>query len=293
MTLVETTIGTPWELDTRDAILLARGPRNEAVASGSRADAFASKPANLMVFAVSCSAIFRIAGVRWQEARRCWMFATRILKPLGIPIVFGAPVGHTARPMLTVPLGVRARLRRDGNGIAGDSGGGGGMTAMSKAKHVHVIGIGGSAMSPLAGMLREAGISRDGIGFRRLSAGFDFAGELGISFFHQFDRASIWSRRRIWWWSAISSRAEIRNWKKCSTAKFRIVLCRRCWKRNFCRGKHSIVVSGTHGKTTTTAMLAWIFHVAGKRPNFLVGGVAENFGKSYGLGRRRGIYSRR
>src|SRR6202022_4903622 len=48
--------------------------------------------------------------------------------------------------------------------------------------------------------------------------------------------------------------------------------------------KHSIVVSGTHGKTTTTAMLAWIFHTAGKRPNFLVGGVAENFGKSYGLG---------
>jgi UDP-N-acetylmuramate: L-alanyl-gamma-D-glutamyl-meso-diaminopimelate ligase len=43
------------------------------------------------------------------------------------------------------------------------------------------------------------------------------------------------------------------------------------------------VVTGTHGKTTTTAMLAWIFHVAGKHPNFLVGGVAENFGKSYGL----------
>src|SRR5207245_11423684 len=48
--------------------------------------------------------------------------------------------------------------------------------------------------------------------------------------------------------------------------------------------KLSIVVSGTHGKTTTTAMLAWIFHTAGKNPNFLVGGVAENFGKSYGLG---------
>jgi UDP-N-acetylmuramate: L-alanyl-gamma-D-glutamyl-meso-diaminopimelate ligase len=52
----------------------------------------------------------------------------------------------------------------------------------------------------------------------------------------------------------------------------------------FLPGKHSIVVSGTHGKTTTTAMLAWIFETAGKKPNFLVGGVAENFGKSYGLG---------
>jgi UDP-N-acetylmuramate: L-alanyl-gamma-D-glutamyl-meso-diaminopimelate ligase len=47
----------------------------------------------------------------------------------------------------------------------------------------------------------------------------------------------------------------------------------------------SIVVAGTHGKTTTTAMLAWIFQVAGRRPDFLIGGVAPNFGdRSYGLG---------
>ncbi len=55
-------------------------------------------------------------------------------------------------------------------------------------------------------------------------------------------------------------------------------------EEEFLPGKHSIVVSGTHGKTTTTAMLAWIFQVAKRHPNFLVGGVAENFGKSYGLG---------
>jgi len=47
----------------------------------------------------------------------------------------------------------------------------------------------------------------------------------------------------------------------------------------------SIVIAGTHGKTTTTAMLAWIFHVAGRQPDFLIGGVAPNFGdRSYGLG---------
>jgi UDP-N-acetylmuramate: L-alanyl-gamma-D-glutamyl-meso-diaminopimelate ligase len=53
----------------------------------------------------------------------------------------------------------------------------------------------------------------------------------------------------------------------------------------FIPGHRSIVVAGTHGKTTTTAMLAWIFHVAGRRPDFLIGGVAPNFGdRSYGLG---------
>ena len=53
----------------------------------------------------------------------------------------------------------------------------------------------------------------------------------------------------------------------------------------FLPGHTSIVVAGTHGKTTTTAMLSWIFHVAGRRPDFLVGGVVPNFGdRSYGLG---------
>ena len=53
----------------------------------------------------------------------------------------------------------------------------------------------------------------------------------------------------------------------------------------FIPGHTSIVVAGTHGKTTTTAMLAWIFHVAARRPDFLVGGVVPNFDeRSYGLG---------
>jgi UDP-N-acetylmuramate: L-alanyl-gamma-D-glutamyl-meso-diaminopimelate ligase len=56
-------------------------------------------------------------------------------------------------------------------------------------------------------------------------------------------------------------------------------------EEHFIPGHRSIVVAGTHGKTTTTAMLAWIFHTAGRRPDFLVGGVLPNFGdRSYGLG---------
>jgi UDP-N-acetylmuramate: L-alanyl-gamma-D-glutamyl-meso-diaminopimelate ligase len=52
-------------------------------------------------------------------------------------------------------------------------------------------------------------------------------------------------------------------------------------KELFIRGKNSIVVAGTHGKTTTTALLAWILDVAGRKPSFLVGGIAENFGRSF------------
>lgn len=56
----------------------------------------------------------------------------------------------------------------------------------------------------------------------------------------------------------------------------------------FLPGRESLVVAGTHGKTTTTSMLAWIYEVASRQdaalaPSFLIGGVAENFGSSFRL----------
>src|SRR5262249_13877855 len=52
-------------------------------------------------------------------------------------------------------------------------------------------------------------------------------------------------------------------------------------RENFIRGKQSTVVAGTHGKTTTTSLMAWVMQVGGLDPSFLVGGVAENFGASF------------
>jgi UDP-N-acetylmuramate: L-alanyl-gamma-D-glutamyl-meso-diaminopimelate ligase len=52
-------------------------------------------------------------------------------------------------------------------------------------------------------------------------------------------------------------------------------------KENFIRGHHSIVVAGTHGKTTTTSLMAWAMERAGANPSFLIGGVAENFDSSF------------
>jgi UDP-N-acetylmuramate: L-alanyl-gamma-D-glutamyl-meso-diaminopimelate ligase len=59
-------------------------------------------------------------------------------------------------------------------------------------------------------------------------------------------------------------------------------------REEFLKGRNSLVVAGTHGKTTTTSMLAWIFQTAARgvvdrEPSFLVGGVAENFGSSFQL----------
>ena len=51
-------------------------------------------------------------------------------------------------------------------------------------------------------------------------------------------------------------------------------------KEYFIRGKTSLVVTGTHGKTTTSSLLAWVFESARKKPGFMIGGIVENFGAS-------------
>lgn len=116
MTLVEATIGTPWELDTRGAILLLEDR--------------AMKPYQVdrvLMHFKQAGKFDGVVGIVLGEFPECEPpvpesptvreVCARVLGPLGIPIVFGAPVGHTPRPMLTFPLGVKARLNADGEGL--------------------------------------------------------------------------------------------------------------------------------------------------------------------------------
>lgn len=138
-------------------------------------------------------------------------------------------------------------------------------------------------MAPLAGMLRESGYRVTGSDAGVYPPASALLDSLGISYFHSFDAAHL---------SPAPDLVVVGNIIARGNPELEETLDRRIPYRSlpeiveeiFLPGKHSIVVSGTHGKTTTTAMLAWIFESAGKQPNFLVGGVAENFGKSYGLG---------
>lgn len=116
MTLVEATIGTPWELNTRDSILLledrAMKPYqvDRVLMHLKQSGKFEGvKGIVLGEFPDSAAAVAGAPSVRDVCAR--------ILRPLGIPIVFGAPVGHTPRPMLTIPLGINARLDAEGEGV--------------------------------------------------------------------------------------------------------------------------------------------------------------------------------
>lgn len=115
MTLVEATIGTPWELDTAGAILVLEDR--------------AMKPYQIdrVILHLKHAGKFnRVRGVVLGDFPECQApvpgsptvrdVAQRLLAPLKIPVVFGAPIGHTTRPMLTLPLGAPARLIAEGSG---------------------------------------------------------------------------------------------------------------------------------------------------------------------------------
>ncbi len=115
LSLLQTTLGTPWELDTRKSILLLedRGMKpyqvDRALLHLRQAGKFEQVSGIVLGdFPESDPTVAGSPTVR--------EVCERILGPLGIPIVYGAPFGHTLRPMLTVPLGVKARLHASGDG---------------------------------------------------------------------------------------------------------------------------------------------------------------------------------
>ncbi|HWN75962.1 MAG TPA: UDP-N-acetylmuramate:L-alanyl-gamma-D-glutamyl-meso-diaminopimelate ligase [Candidatus Udaeobacter sp.] len=154
---------------------------------------------------------------------------------------------------------------------------------MATAKHIHMIGVGGSAMSPLAGMLRERGYRVTGSDAGVYPPASTFLESLGIEYTTAFDPKNLIPAPDLVIVGNAISRGNVEV-EETLDRKLPYRSLPEIIEEEFLPGKHSIVVSGTHGKTTTTAMLSWLFHVAKKRPNFLVGGIAENFGQAYGLG---------
>jgi muramoyltetrapeptide carboxypeptidase len=115
LTLIETSLGTPWELDTTGSILLIedRGMKpwqiDRALMHLMQAGKFRGIKGIVLGEFPDCDP--PVAG-----SPNAKDVCERILKPLGAPIVFGAAVGHTPRPMLTIPLGIHARLTAEGSG---------------------------------------------------------------------------------------------------------------------------------------------------------------------------------
>ena len=136
-------------------------------------------------------------------------------------------------------------------------------------------------MASLAGMLREKGHPVCGSDTDVYPPMSDFLDRLGIPVFKGYNAANIEKAKpELVVIGNALSRGNV-ELEYVLDAGIRYASMAETVKEFFIRGKNSIVVAGTHGKTTTTAMLAWILDVAGRKPSFLVGGIAENFGKSF------------
>ncbi len=154
---------------------------------------------------------------------------------------------------------------------------------MTEKKHIHLIGICGTAMASLAGMLKQRGFKVTGSDTAAYPPMSDFLAGLSIPVYQPFAVANLQPRPDL---VVVGNAISRGNVELEQVLDEHIPFCSlpQILHDEFLRDKEVIVVAGTHGKTTTTSMLAWIFHTSGQRPSFLIGGIAENFGSSFALG---------
>ncbi len=149
-------------------------------------------------------------------------------------------------------------------------------------KHIHLIGICGTAMASLAGMMKQRGFYVTGSDAAAYPPMSDFLRELDIPVAQPFAAANLEPRPDL---IVVGNAISRGNEELEYVLDRRIPFCSlpQLLHEEFLRGKEVLVIAGTHGKTTTTSMLAWIFSSAGLQPSFLIGGIAENFGSSFHL----------
>src|SRR5580704_12168323 len=156
---------------------------------------------------------------------------------------------------------------------------------MQSPKHIHLIGICGTAMASLAGMLQMQGHYITGSDAAAYPPMSDLLRGLKIPIHEPYSESNL----NPWPDLVVVGNAISRgNVELEYVLDQRIPFCSMAsiLHDEFLPGRESLVVAGTHGKTTTTSMLAWIYEVASQRdaafaPSFLIGGVAENFGTSF------------
>src|SRR6516162_7218301 len=154
---------------------------------------------------------------------------------------------------------------------------------MAEKKHIHLIGVCGTAMASLAGMLNERGFRVTGSDTAAYPPMSDFLAALGIPVAQPFDARNLSPKPGL---VVVGNAISRGNVELEHVLDQRIPFCSlpQILHDQFLRGREVLVVAGTHGKTTTTSMLSWILHSAGLEPTFLIGGIAENFGSSFALG---------
>jgi UDP-N-acetylmuramate: L-alanyl-gamma-D-glutamyl-meso-diaminopimelate ligase len=157
--------------------------------------------------------------------------------------------------------------------------------------HIHILGICGTFMGGLAALAREAGHKVTGCDTGVYPPMSDQLRGLGIELIEGFGADQLALAPDVFVVGNVVSRARLAD----GNARFPLMEAilnsglpytsgPQWLAEHVLQGRHVLAVAGTHGKTTTTAMLTWILECAGLKPGFLIGGVPLNFGLSARLG---------
>jgi UDP-N-acetylmuramate: L-alanyl-gamma-D-glutamyl-meso-diaminopimelate ligase len=153
---------------------------------------------------------------------------------------------------------------------------------MAESRHVHLIGICGTAMASLAALLKQRGLKVTGSDAAAYPPMSDFLVQQNIPLAQPYAAENLKPRPDVVVVGNAISRGNV-ELEHVMNERIPLKSMAQVIHEEFLIGREVLAVAGTHGKTTTTSMLSWIFESAGLKPSFLIGGIAENFGSSYAL----------
>lgn len=152
-----------------------------------------------------------------------------------------------------------------------------------QVRSIHILGICGTAMAALAGMLKESGYAVTGSDANVYPPMSDFLEQIDVRVFSGYRPENLHHSPDLVIVGNVISRP---NPEAQELARIRLpyLSMPQALKRFYLKEKKSLVVSGTHGKTTTSSMLASVLHDAGSDPGFMIGGIVSNFDTNYRIG---------
>lgn len=155
---------------------------------------------------------------------------------------------------------------------------------MTTPKHIHFVGIGGTGMGALAGLCHQAGYKITGTDGPIYPPMSDYLASLGVTPFVGYDPQHLSIPPDLVVIGNVirkdnpEAQAAIQQGLKYLSMSDAIA-------ELFLKDRHSIVITGTHGKTTMSSIMAWLLEHAGRNPSFMIGGIPLNFGSGAKLGK--------
>jgi UDP-N-acetylmuramate: L-alanyl-gamma-D-glutamyl-meso-diaminopimelate ligase len=151
-------------------------------------------------------------------------------------------------------------------------------------KQIHLIAVCGSGMGALACMLKDLGYTVTGSDQKVYPPMSTFLADKNITILNGFEESHLLYRPDL---VVVGNAISKDNSEVVATQKLGLNFCSmpQALNRFVTAGKKPLLITGTHGKTTTASILTWILDVAGLDPSFMIGGILKNFGSSYHLGK--------